>query len=57
MIKRLLKKYSGKVLKIEREADLVDDCNYMVYFKDHSVFGTSYPVRTLKEIDELMEDY
>ncbi len=57
MIKRLLRKYEGEVLSIEREAGLVDDCNYMVYFKDHSVFGTSYPVRTLKEIDGLMEDY
>lgn len=55
LIKR---EWKDKIESIERESGLIDGCVYMVYFKgDHSVFGTSYPIKNAAELESIMEDY
>lgn len=51
-------KYIDKILSIEPEGGLWDDCKYMVYFKEeHSIYGDSVPCAGRKDLDEIMEDY
>lgn len=51
-------KYKDKILSIEPEGGLWDDCKYMVYFKEeHSIYGDSVPCAGRKDLDEIMEDY
>lgn len=54
LLKRLPKKYHDRVVNIEEEEDLVDDCKYMLYFSeeytdDGQCYGSSYPVRSITE--------
>ncbi len=55
----LIKKaWQDKIQSIERESGLVDDCKYMVYFKgEHSIFGSSYPIKNITELKNIMKDY
>ena len=53
LLKRLPKKYHDRVVDIEAEDDLVDDCKYMLYYSDDytdgECYGGSYPVVSISE--------
>ena len=52
LFKRLPKKYHERVESLEEEAGLIDDCKYMLYFKDGWKFHGEYestPVRSITE--------
>ena len=53
LFKRLPKKYHDRVVDIEAEDDLVDDCTDMLYYSDDytdgDCYGSSYPVRSITE--------
>ena len=49
LLKRLPKKYHDRVVDIDAEDDLVDDCKYMLYYSDDYTDGGSYPVRSITE--------
>ena len=58
MIKKLSKKHQSLIDSIQAESGLIDDCKYMVYFKgEHSIFGTSYPIKNITELKDIMKDY
>lgn len=60
LLKRLPKKYHDRVKEIEAEADLVDDCKYMLYFSDDYIdddyYGYCYPVRSIDEAIKIIKD-
>ena len=60
LLKRLPKKYHDRVKEIEAEADLVDDCKYMLYFSDDYIdddyYGYCYPVRSINEAIKIIKD-
>ena len=53
LLKRLPKKYHDRVIGMEAESDLVDDCKWMLYFTeeytDDNMYGSDYPVRNFSE--------
>lgn len=53
LLKRLPKKYHNRFVKICMEDDLIDNCNYMLYyseyFTDGDCKGGSMPVKSINE--------
>ena len=53
LLKKLPKKYHDRVVSLEAEEDLCDDCKYMLYYSaqytDGECYGSSYPVRSIDE--------
>lgn len=59
LLKRLPKKYHERVENLEAENGLIDDCKYMLYFRNgwkyHGEFE-SVPVRSMAEAIEYIKD-
>lgn len=53
LLAKLPKKYHDRVVSLEAEEDLCDDCKYMLYYSeqytDGECYGSSYPVRSIAE--------
>lgn len=53
LLARLSKKYHDRVVILEYESDLVDNCKFMLYwskdYTDGEVAGGSYPVKSITE--------
>lgn len=53
LLKVLPKKYHDRVVGMEPDVDLIDDCKYMVYFTEEytneNTYGSCCPVRNISE--------
>jgi hypothetical protein len=56
LILKINKKYRHMVRLIELEADLIDDCPYLVYLNDNYEFdeGQTFIAKNFKEINEFL---
>lgn len=60
LLRYLPKKYHNRFGLIEKEGDLIDDCQYMLYTSNDYVFedgGTTIPCRSLKEAVHFLKDF
>lgn len=55
LFKRLPKKYHERVDKLEAESGLIDDCKYMLYFKDGWGWHGEYDIVPVFSITEAIE--
>lgn len=54
VLKRLPKKYHDRLVNVEYESDLIDDCKYMVYYSkkytDGECAGSCFPCKNMTNI-------
>lgn len=59
LLRRLPKKYHGRVIQFEPDIDLVDDCKYMLNYSANYTDGDSaggcYPVKSISEAIEFIK--
>lgn len=59
LLKRLPKEYHDRVIKIEEEPELSDDCKYVVYIDEsYELYGDAgcFPARNIAEAARLVKD-
>ena len=58
LLNRLPKKYHERVDRLEQENGLIDDCKYMLYFKNGFTYygDVSVPVRSITEAIKFIKD-